>query len=41
MAFALKLVNDEVKLLQCPLLYTKEFEVNLSKLKEFLPDSET
>jgi ArsR family metal-binding transcriptional regulator len=41
MAFALKLANDEVKLIQCPLLYTKEFEVNLSKLKEFLPDSVT
>jgi ArsR family metal-binding transcriptional regulator len=41
MAFALKLVNEEVELHQCPLLYTKEFEVNLSKLKEFLPNSET
>ncbi|MEI7827468.1 MAG: (Fe-S)-binding protein [Euryarchaeota archaeon] len=41
MAFVLKLVNDEVKLVQCPLLYTKEFEANRSKLEEFLPDSET
>ena len=38
MAFAVKLANDEVKLSKCPLLYTKEFEANLSKLKEFLPD---
>jgi ArsR family metal-binding transcriptional regulator len=41
MTFALKLVNNEVKLSQCPLLFEKEFEVNRSKLKEFLPDSET
>ena len=41
MAFALRLVNDEVKLIQCPLLFNKEFEVNCAKLTEFLPDSET
>ena len=41
MAFALKLVNDEVKLKQCPLLLTKEFETNRLKLMELLPDSET
>jgi ArsR family metal-binding transcriptional regulator len=41
MAFALKLVNDEVRLIQCPLLFKNEFEVNRSKLEEFLPDSET
>lgn len=41
MAFALKLVNDEVELNQCPLLLKKEFEVNHIKLKELLPDSET
>jgi len=40
MAFALKLVNDEVKLIQCPLLFKKEFEVNRYKLEEFLLDSE-
>jgi len=40
MAFALKLVNDEVELTQCPLLFNKEFEVNCAKLNEFLPDSE-
>ena len=41
LAFALNLVNDKVKLIQCPLLFKKEFEVNRSKLKEFLPDSAT
>ena len=41
LAFALNLVNDKVKLIQCPLLFKKEFEVNRSKLKEFLPDSVT
>ena len=41
MAFALKLVNDEVELNQCPLLLKKEFEVNRIKLKELFPDSET
>jgi ArsR family metal-binding transcriptional regulator len=40
MAFALKLVNDEVELNQCPLLLTKEFEKNRLKLMEVLPDSE-
>ncbi len=34
MAFALKLVNDEVVLTQCPLLLKKEFEVSRLKLKE-------
>jgi len=41
MAFALRLVNDEAILIQCSLLFKQEFEVNRSKLKEFLPDSET
>jgi ArsR family metal-binding transcriptional regulator len=41
LAFALNLVNDKMKLIQCPLLFKKEFEVNRSKLKEFLPDSVT
>jgi ArsR family metal-binding transcriptional regulator len=40
MAFALKLINDEVKLNQCPLLSEKEFEANRSRLKELMPDSE-
>ncbi len=40
MAFALKLANDEVKLVQCPLLFKKEFEINCSKLKELVPDLE-
>jgi ArsR family metal-binding transcriptional regulator len=40
MAFALKLVNDEVKVTQCPLLLKEEFERNCFKLKELLPDSE-
>ncbi len=34
MAFALKLVNDEVELKQCPLLLKKEFEGNRLKLQE-------
>jgi ArsR family metal-binding transcriptional regulator len=38
MAFALKLVNAEVNLNQCPLLFEKEFEANRSKLTEFLPE---
>jgi ArsR family metal-binding transcriptional regulator len=41
MAFALKLVNEEVRLNQCPLLSEKEFDVNRCKLKELFPDSET
>ncbi len=41
LAFALNLVYDKVKLTQCPPLFKKEFEVNRSKLKEFLPDSAT
>ena len=38
MAFALKLVNDEVNLNQCPLLLKKEFETNRLKLMGVLPD---
>jgi len=38
MAFALRLVNDEAILIQCSLLFKQEFEVNRSKLKEFLPE---
>jgi ArsR family metal-binding transcriptional regulator len=38
MAFALKLVNDEVELNQCPLLLTEEFEANRLKLSEIFPD---
>lgn len=34
MAFALKLINDELEWKQCPLLLTKEFEVNRLKLQE-------
>src|SRR4030042_2570997 len=41
MAFALKLVNDETELNQCPLLSEKEFEANRIKLKELSPDPET
>ncbi len=40
MAFALKLVNDEVEWKKCPLLLTKEFEKNRLKLRGVLPDSE-
>jgi ArsR family metal-binding transcriptional regulator len=40
MAFALRLVNDEVKLNQCPLLLQKEYEANCFKLMGVLPDSE-
>lgn len=32
MAFALKLINDELKLRKCPLLFTKEFEINRLKI---------
>ena len=32
MAFALKLVNEELELQNCPLLFTKEFETNRLKL---------
>jgi len=39
MAFALKLVNDEVNLNQCPLLLKKEFETNRLKLMGVFPDS--
>jgi len=37
MAFALKLVNDELEWKQCPLLLTKEFETNRQRLMEILP----
>ena len=40
MAFALKLVSDEVEWKRCPLLLTKEFETNGLKLMGVLPDSE-
>jgi ArsR family metal-binding transcriptional regulator len=39
MAFALKLVNDEVEWKQCPLLLKKEFGVKRFKLIELLPGS--
>ncbi|PIV24616.1 MAG: hypothetical protein COZ69_08410 [Deltaproteobacteria bacterium CG_4_8_14_3_um_filter_45_9] len=32
MAFALKLVNDELELKKCLLLFTKEFETNRLKI---------
>jgi len=32
MAFALKLVNDELELQKCPILFTKEFETNRLKI---------
>jgi len=38
MAFALKLINDELEWKQCPLLLTEEFEANRQKLMEILPD---
>jgi len=38
MAFALKLINDELKWEQCPLLLTKEFEENRLKLSEIFPE---
>jgi len=41
LAFALKLINDETELNQCPLLSEKEFEANRIKLKQLSPDSET
>ena len=40
MAFALKLMNDEIGWKQCPLLFIKEYEANRLKLMEVLPDSE-
>jgi len=39
MAFALKLVNDEVELNRCPLLSEKEFEASRLKLRELMHDS--
>jgi ArsR family metal-binding transcriptional regulator len=38
MAFALKLVNNEVEWKTCPLLLKREFETNRLKLTEILPD---
>ena len=38
MAFALKLINDELKWKQCSLLLTKEFDANRLKLSEIFPD---
>jgi len=38
MAFALKLINDELKWKQCSLLLTKECDVNRLKLSEIFPD---
>jgi ArsR family metal-binding transcriptional regulator len=40
MAFALKLVNDEVDWKQCPLLLEKEFEANRLKLTEIFSEAE-
>jgi ArsR family metal-binding transcriptional regulator len=40
MAFALKLVNDDIGWKRCPLLLTKEFETNRLKLMSVLPESE-
>ena len=40
MAFASKLINDEVEWKQCPLLLTKEFEANRQKLTQIFPDAE-
>jgi CO dehydrogenase/acetyl-CoA synthase gamma subunit (corrinoid Fe-S protein) len=39
LAFALKLINDEMQIPQCPLLYQVEFEKNRIKLEELLSDS--
>jgi len=38
LAFALKLINDEVEWKQCPLLLTEEFEANRLKLSEIFHD---
>ena len=38
MAFALKLVNDEVDWRECPLLFKKEFETSRLRLMEILPN---
>jgi ArsR family metal-binding transcriptional regulator len=38
LAFALKLINDEVEWRQCPLLLTEEFEANRLKLSEIFHD---
>ncbi len=38
MAFALKLINDEVHWKECPLLFKKEFEASYLRLMEILPD---
>jgi CO dehydrogenase/acetyl-CoA synthase gamma subunit (corrinoid Fe-S protein) len=34
MAFALRLINDEVEWRQCPFLLTEEFQTNRLKLME-------
>jgi ArsR family metal-binding transcriptional regulator len=38
MAFALKLINDELEWKQCPLLFRKEFEINRLKLTKLFPE---
>ena len=38
MAFAMKLINDELDWKQCPLLFRKESETNRLKLTEILPN---
>ena len=40
LAFAVKLINNEMRWRQCPLLLTKEFEANRLKLMEILPEPE-
>jgi ArsR family metal-binding transcriptional regulator len=40
LAFALKLINDEVEWKECPLLLKKEFEVNRQKVIQIFPDAE-
>lgn len=40
MAFALKLINDEVEWKQCLLLFTKEFEASRQKLIQIFPNAE-
>ena len=40
MAFALKLINDDIGWKQCRLLLTREFETNRLKLMRVLPESE-
>jgi ArsR family metal-binding transcriptional regulator len=40
MAFALKLINDELEWKRCPLLLKKEFEVSRQKLIQIFPGAE-